>query len=385
MHYNPFEMDLLREYDVDPERGFLPSTDPLERLPSEFEAWERIAPRVSALLLAGQLRGTLAALPVLDPGQLVQRDELERAMLLLSVFGNAYVWAEKTAPRKIPPPVAVPWHRVAHALGRPPIVSHASIVLRNWRRIDPDGPLALDNLETLQRFGGSPDEQWFYLIPAAMEARGAAALVAIAKARDAVDNEHVEDLTGELETIGTITGELTEILLRTQEQCDPYIFYKRVRPYLAGWPEPGIVYEGVSETPVRLAGGSAAQSSLFQALDAALGVNHEHEDSRPFLLAMRGHMPPRHRAFLETLDAGGPKLRALVMERRGNHPGLAERYDAAIEALDHFRKVHFELAVRYITRQAPEPEDAKGTGGTDIATFLRKTREETQDTLLGDD
>jgi indoleamine 2,3-dioxygenase len=338
---------------------------------------------VSALLLAGRLRETLAALPVLPIERLEGRDELERAMLLLSVFGNAYVWAEEKPARSLPRPIAVPWHELAEALGRPPIVSHASLVLRNWRRIVPDGPIVLENLETLQLFGGGLDEQWFYLIPAAMEAHGAGALVAIVQARAAVRDEQVDALASTLGTIATVVDELDAILLRTPERCDPYIFYRRVRPYLAGWPAPGVVYEGVSEQPVQLAGGSAAQSSLFQAIDAALGVSHEHEDSRPFLQAMRAHMPPKHRALLEKLDEGGPKLRAFVIEHRSDRPRLAERYDDAIRALDRLRKAHFEIAVRYITRQAPEPEGAKGTGGTDLKTFLKKTREETRDKLIG--
>ncbi len=378
-------MNLLREYDVDPVRGFLPAADPLEVLPAGFEEWERVGRRVSGLLVAGQLRSTLEALPIPEVEALRRREELERAMLLLSVFGNAYVWAEEEPASTVPRAIAVPWCWVADELGRPPIISHASIVLRNWRRIDSDGPLNLDNLETLQLFGGSPDEQWFYLIPAAMEAHGAQALVSIEGARSSVADKRLDALAHELETIGRIVEELTEILRRTPEKCDPYIFYKRVRPYLTGWPEPGIVYEGVSETPVKLAGGSAAQSSLFQAIDAALGISHEHEDSRPFLLAMRRHMPPKHRAFLETLDEGGPLLRALVMEHRSDHRELAKRYDDAVLALDSFRKTHFEMAVRYITRQAPEPHEAKGTGGTELGTFLKKTREETKDKLLGSD
>jgi len=378
-------VNLLREYDVDPVRGFLPAADPLEVLPAGFEEWERVGRRVSGLLVAGQLRSTLEALPIPEVEALRRREELERAMLLLSVFGNAYVWAEEEPASTVPRAIAVPWCWVADELGRPPIISHASIVLRNWRRIDSDGPLNLDNLETLQLFGGSPDEQWFYLIPAAMEAHGAQALVSIEGARSSVADKRLDALAHELETIGRIVEELTEILRRTPEKCDPYIFYKRVRPYLTGWPEPGIVYEGVSETPVKLAGGSAAQSALFQAIDAALGISHEHEDSRPFLLAMRRHMPPKHRAFLETLDEGGPLLRALVMEHRSDHRELAKRYDDAVLALDSFRKTHFEMAVRYITRQAPEPHEAKGTGGTELGTFLKKTREETKDKLLGSD
>jgi indoleamine 2,3-dioxygenase len=377
-------MQMLRDHEVDPERGFLPAQDPLERLPEAFAPWEAIAPRVSSLLLAGQLRAVLEALPVPELARLERRDELERAMLLLSVFGNAYVWALEEPASRLPRSIAVPWSEVANRLGRPPIVSHASIVLRNWRRIDAGGTLTLDNLETLQLFGGSPDEQWFYLIPAAMEACGARALVAIVRARDAVAENQLDALADELETIARIVDELTAILMRTQEKCDPYIFYRRVRPYLTGWPAPGVVYEGVGEAPVTLAGGSAAQSSLFQSIDAALGVSHEHEDSRPFLLAMRAHMPPKHRAFVVALDEGGPLLRALVSKHRDSRPQLADRYDAAVDALDRFRKAHFEIAVRYITRQSPEPHEAKGTGGTSLATFLEKTREETRASRLNE-
>ena len=195
---------------------------PLEKLPAGFEHWERVAPRVSALLLAGKLRPTLKALPIPELERLERRDQLERAMLLLSVFGNAYVWAEEEPARTLPRAIAVPWCQVADELGRPPIISHASIVLRNWRRIDSDGALELENLETLQLFGGSPDEQWFYLIPAAMEARGAKALVAIESARSSVADKRLDALARELETIGRTVEELTGILLRTPEQCDPY-------------------------------------------------------------------------------------------------------------------------------------------------------------------
>ncbi len=158
----------LARYEVDPARGFLPSRDPLARLPAAFDAWEATAAQVSELLLAGRLREALDQLPEVDLDLLGRHDELERAMLLLCIFGNAYVWGAEEPAGALPRAVAVPWCGVAHKLGRPPIIAHASIVLRNWRRIDPEGPLTLDNLATLQTIGGGGDEQWFYLIPAAM-------------------------------------------------------------------------------------------------------------------------------------------------------------------------------------------------------------------------
>ena len=373
----------LARYEVDPVRGFLPSRDPLARLPAAFDAWETAAWQVSELLTAGRLRETLEQLPEVDLDLLDSRDALERAMLLLCIFGNAYVWGAEEPAVAIPRAVAVPWCAIADELGRPPIIAHASIVLRNWRRIDPEGPLTLDNLATLQTIGGGGDEQWFYLIPAAMEARGAEGLMAMMQARSAAEAGRAEDVGVALDTVHAVVGALTEILSRTPEKCDPYIFYHRVRPFLAGWPGEGIIYKGVSEEPRKLSGGSAAQSSLFQALDAGLGVVHEHDDSRPFLLAMRAHMPPAHRRFIEDLEQNAP-VRVFVLDQRRNHPRLRESYDACIASLDRFRKVHFELAIRYITRHAPDPSVARGTGGTELARFLRTTREETQARRIGD-
>ena len=370
---------LLRpeDYDVDRERGFLPASDPLERLPSELDALEELAANVPQLLLAGRLRSTVRDLGALDASALDSRASRERALLLLSVIGGAYVWGDPEPVSTIPRALAVPWSEVARSLDRPPIVAHASIVLRNWGRIDPEGPLTLDNLRVLRTFAGSTDEQWFYLIPAAMEARGAAVVWALVAALEASDAGDEDRLASALEPVASGISDLTAILERTREHCDPYVFYHRVRPFLAGWPEPGLVYEGVDDAPQRLAGGSAAQSSLFQAIDAALGIPHEDERTRPFLRAMRAHMPAPHRAFLEALDAA-PPLRAFVEPR----PPLATRYDDAVRELERFRKVHLEIAVRYITRQAADAVSARGTGGTELRSFLATAREETKARLI---
>ena len=65
---------------------------------------------------------------------------------------------------------------LAERLGRPPVLSYASYALDNWRRIDPDGPVALGNLALLQNFLGGADEDWFILVHVEIEARAAAAL-----------------------------------------------------------------------------------------------------------------------------------------------------------------------------------------------------------------
>src|ERR1700679_2852385 len=82
---------------IDPERGFLPSHDPLTRLPEAFDAWESTASGLPKLLASDHIRRSIEDLPPSPLDQIanereLERAELERAMTLLSYLGHAYVW-----------------------------------------------------------------------------------------------------------------------------------------------------------------------------------------------------------------------------------------------------------------------------------------------------
>ena len=151
------------DYQVSEARGFLPEIDPLQRLDT-YPLWESLAGELTEVINASRVREVVADLPVLKTDALQTRRELERAMMLLSFFGHAVLRDRPNAPQRVPAQIAVPWCEVAARLGRPPVLSHASVVLSNWRRIDPEGPIALGNLATLLQFHGGLDEAWFYLL-----------------------------------------------------------------------------------------------------------------------------------------------------------------------------------------------------------------------------
>lgn len=379
----PLTLPELRRYDVDPVRGFLPPEDPLDRLPAGFEPWDELAPKVPALLDAKRFRASIDAMPVLDPSRLEEPRARERAMLLLSVFANAYVWESAPPALRIPRPLGRPLWWLSERLGRPPIAAHASMVLANFRRIDPAGPLAPENLDTFITFRDLGDERWFYLLTVGMESLGGAAIPTMLAAQAAVVAEDVPGLTAALDALAINIGAVTDLLERMYERCEPRVFFDEIRPWLTGWPEPGVVYEGGVEASHRLAGGSAAQSPLIQAYDAVLGVAHPSPHSGPFLLEMRRYMMPTHRRFLERLEQG-PSVAGFVRPRAiGPDPELHRAYDACIDQLDRFRKVHLAMAGRYITAQAKGDPAAKGTGGTDFGAFLGAARRETQDAKRG--
>lgn len=372
----------LPRFDIDPVRGFLPPVDPLTRLPARYQAWDEIGDRVSELLSSRQFRAAIDRMPLLDPTELGEGPEQARAMLLLTIFANGYVWESAPPALRLPRTLGQPLHWLATRLDRPPIAAHASLVLANFRRLDSKGPLDLGNLETLVTFGGIEDESWFYLVTVAIEARGAGAIPDFLAGLEAVVAADVGRLTGVLERIGTSIAAVTTIFERMPEHCAPARFFQRVRPWLAGWQDQGVIYEGGSPEPLRLAGGSAAQSALIQAYDASLGVTHPSPSSGPFLREMRRYMLPGHRRFLEYLDQA-PSIARFVAERAASAPALVAAYHGAIDELDRFRKSHLVVAGRYITAESKGDPNAKGTGGTDYGAFLGAARRETQDAKRG--
>lgn len=54
----------------------------------------------------------------------------------------------------------------------PPLLTHTSLVLHNWHRLDPSGPIRTGNLACNCRFLGGLDETWFYIATVEIEARG---------------------------------------------------------------------------------------------------------------------------------------------------------------------------------------------------------------------
>jgi indoleamine 2,3-dioxygenase len=158
------------------------------------------------------------------------------------------------------------------------------------------------------------------------------------------------------------------------ESCRANIFYHRVRPFLKGWPDDGIVYEGVNEEPKIFIGGSAAQSSLLQTLDAGLGITHPSDNSGPFLIQMRKYMPPNHSKVISLLELD-PILPKYLNKNRSIE--LKDAYEKCVSGLNIFRKKHLEMAIHYISDQAKKGKEGEGTGGTEFITFLTTAKKET--------
>ncbi|KAJ5692741.1 hypothetical protein N7462_002164 [Penicillium macrosclerotiorum] len=420
----------LADYGISPEHGFLSPEPPLESLPDQYYAkWEAITANLQPLLLSKRIRGIIDHLPILSTDHLQTDAEWRRAYVVLVFMLHGYVWGGDRPAERIPPQLTVPLFKVCDRLEVPPVATYAGVCLWNYKPIFPDEPADdLDNLACLQTFTGSLDEQWFYLVSVAIEARGAPSLPLMLQAITAARVGKARVVTECLQRLAEILDDVTALLQRMYDNCDPYVFYNRIRPYLAGSKNmadaglpKGLLYDdGHNTTEYRqYGGGSNAQSSLIQFFDIVLGVEHrptgvtrKDQAASPatedgpksrhgFIHEMRAYMPGSHRRFLEDIDSIS-NIRPFVEARRGD-AALCLAYDACLSMLRAMRDKHIQIVSRYIiiqsrgARRASQsagsgqqpattnlatavPSDNKklrGTGGTALIPFLKQARDET--------
>lgn len=372
--------------------GFLPPHDPLDSLPDEYRAWEDFSSELPKFLVAESVAKQLQGLPLLSTASLTNPEEIERAMLLLSFMGHAYVWGASKIPERIPEVIAIPWFELAAKLQRPPILSYASYALHNWRRLDPGKEVALGNIVLLQNFLGGIDEEWFVLVHIEIENEAAEGLKLFAPLQDAIESKEMDLTIRYLEVIAKALSNMCQTLDRMPEHCDPYIYYNRVRPYIHGWKDnpvlpQGIIYEGVEfyqNQPQLFRGETGAQSSIVPSFDALLGVQHENDPLRAYLNEMRSYMPVAHRAFIETIEKRGA-IRDFIVKYSSENDELRVLYNSCVESLSRFRQTHLRYAAHYIQKQNQSSlanPTAVGTGGTPFMEYLRKHKDETLKYLI---
>ncbi|KAM7197595.1 Indoleamine 2,3-dioxygenase [Rhypophila sp. PSN 637] len=366
----------LGDYGISPTRGFLPETLPLTRLPDPYyNKWEAVVANLQALILSKRLRGVVDRLPMLDTIGLEHDAEWRRAYSLLSFMAHGYIWGGDSPSDRLPPAIAVPLMKVSEHLEVPPVATYAALCLWNFKPLFMDEDIDnLENLATLNTFTGSLDESWFYLVSVAMEARGAPIIPKMLAAIDAARRDDAATVTDSLMDFAVGLDDLTRLLMRMHESCDPRMFYHRIRPFLAGSKNMaeaglphGVIYEDGSGTDEyrQYSGGSNAQSSLFQFFDIVLGIEHRptgekrtrdngsrgREGLAPppkhnFIMDMRRYMPGPHARFLGAVQSVA-NIRDYV-DQHSDNPSLRLAFDACLVALSGLRDKHIAIVARYI-------------------------------------
>lgn len=409
MALNPLSLKLA-DFDLSPNCGFLPDSNPLTHLPHShiFSPLEEMANSLPKLLAAEILRKEITRFSrdILYPmTQYASSIALEytrnndaairRIKVIFDYLGQAYVWGEDSPTHTIPAGFAEFWYQISQQAALPPILSYASYVLYNWRRIDPKKSIALGNLAVVQNFLGGLDEDWFILIHVDIEQRAGVIPAAIIGVLQALAHRDIDLLETYLAMITLSLEGMLQTLKRMPEHCDEYIYYTRVRPYLHGWKNNpafprGMIYEGVTayhNQPQQFRGESGAQSGIVPSLVAFFDIRHTENDFTrtfiPYLEEIRAYMPKGHRRFIETIEQlsrNGYSLLNFVVARKKSNPSLYDAYRSSRNALYDFRKKHYEYVGRYIHSQAQRHTgnpNAIGTAGTPFMTSLKQLMDET--------
>nr|POE73124.1 indoleamine 2,3-dioxygenase [Quercus suber] len=420
------------DYDVSVETGFLAALPPLECLPDTYyEPWEYVMKNMQGLMLSKRLREVVDKLPVLTTERLTEEPQWRRAYSILGFIAHAYIWGGGKPMEWVPPPLSIPFMEICRHLELPPVATYAGLVLWNWKPIfDSERSDSLANLDMIDTFTGSLDEKWFYLVSVAFEARGAPLIPLMLHAIEAAERGERDTVTNCLRSFAERLEELGNLLTRMYDNCDPYVFYNRLRPYLAGSKNMadaglpnGVIFDNGGpinkQRYVQFSGGSNAQSSIIQFFDIVLSVEHrpigqsphgsqpggKKKLSRPsdnFILDMRRYMPGPHARFLRSVEQVA-NIRSFVQEHKYDHQ-LTVAFDACLAMLSGLRDKHMQIVSRYIVipshaakkaqaakaeeKQAElavrtkkpastEKKELRGTGGSSLISFLRQARDET--------
>lgn len=386
----------LQDYGMSRERGYLSHYEIDEiTLPENLAPIVQAAGNLSNLLTSGRVRNFLDGLPdpeIADWTMTASEELVRTAMVHYSFLVQAYVWGEPTPPACLPANLARPICALAERLGQAPLLPYSGYVLDNWYRLDKSGPITLDNIAMHQNFLGGVDENWFVLVHVAIEAEAgvlldnAAKLVGVSRAGDAAEATRL------LLEMDDAWERIYGHFARMPEQCDPYIYFHRVRPYIHGWAnnpalaDGGLVYEGIDRfegKPQALRGQTGSQSSIVPAMDALFQVSHSDDPLRSFLDELHQYRPVEHRRFIEDLAAQST-LRDFVSSC--GDQGLKDAFNACLEQSARFRTRHLEYAASYINKQAGSiagNDPDVGTGGTPFMKYLKKHRDENRAQVIG--
>eukprot|EP00942_MAST-04A_sp_MAST-4A-sp1_P014289 g14289.t1 len=291
------------------------------------------------------------------------------------------MWGEKTVETYIPKNIAIPWVQVSKVLQRPPILSYASHALNNFKRINSKGEIRLSNIMRMQSFLGGMDEDWFVLVHIAIEGCAGEAIAGCVSLVNHANHEMYTELKTDFLDIQNGLSNVLATLKRMTEQCDPYIYYKRVRQFIFGWNNPalpnGVIYEGVENYPAqKFRGETGAQSSIIPLLDAALGVQFDPNTALSrHLEDLKNYMPIKHRMLINDVKKKS-KVRKIIygFKNAKTNGDLVLQYNNCIKSIHQMRSIHLNFANLFIASQA-QNDDANptnhGTGGTPFMKYLK--------------
>ncbi|KAL6724349.1 hypothetical protein Aduo_019245 [Ancylostoma duodenale] len=365
--------EALSRFRVSKELGFLTRCD-MSKMHEYYRPWIDLCANMVELIRNNRVQQAVVQLPLLTTDKLATYEDWRTAHLLLVTMASGYLWSadSKEAPLVLPRSISIPLTAVSDQLGIRPVICHASACLANWHLIDSNQPFSPDNLQlNAFTFLNSRGNHWFFVVTAQIEKDFAPCIYEVVRAVCFSIRRKLNYVESALSSIVSCLTNASITMKRMSEHLSPKEFYHELRPFLWGYNEGslkqnGIIFEGMEDRGhFKYGGGSAAQSSTIQLVDAFLKVEHTGAE-KSFLIEQREYMPREHRELLEWVEASTPVEQST--------PGREQ----ALEALRAFRCTHLNTVAQYILTQIKDPSSTTGTGGTPFMQFLKNVRADTE-------
>ncbi|KAH8687429.1 indoleamine 2,3-dioxygenase gamma type [Tricladium varicosporioides] len=387
----------LPAFMVSTTRGFLPRSEPIVKLPAEFDVLESILTRMPVKTLDGS-PGLLATftlgetvlkeLPDLTSaidkykGNLPLQNALYRDYSFLAsayllepcherfVNGEGYGLGRQTLPSVISKPIS----RCAELAGFKPFMEYAgSYALFNYQLVDPTKGLEYDNLRLIRAFEHGLDpkssEAGFVLVHVDMVRNSGPLVDGVVSALDGCAAGDRESFNVGMDKVVTSMVKVNKVMDGMWGKSKPgdYISF---RTFIFGitsqsmFPH-GVIYEGVSDEPLSFRGESGANDSMIPLCDNLLDITMPKTPLTSILQDFRQYRPGNHREFLEYVKTRSTQLS--LKSYALQDPVSSALYLLALNQVRDFRWRHWCFTREYILKKTSHPT---ATGGSPIVTWL---------------
>eukprot|EP00931_Biecheleriopsis_adriatica_P085010 TRINITY_DN5914_c0_g1_i4.p1 TRINITY_DN5914_c0_g1~~TRINITY_DN5914_c0_g1_i4.p1 ORF type:complete len:1077 (-),score=151.97 TRINITY_DN5914_c0_g1_i4:216-3446(-) len=408
MHKTPRGSDSSSFWSVH-DRGFLPTSDPVNKLPHPWKHLLDVCDILPALNAGYSIRHHVNTyirhhLPdtresVTSSLQLLSEAELECLHSTLGYVCLSYLRpppdiyekmsvseSDEGQPQRahtnilsryhdldsLPHFLALPWIISSAMLKRKPMLDYAGCVLNNWERIDPNGPMSPGNVRMLRRFTGLIDEEWFFKTHVIIESEASHVVAALDNLVEAMKVKNMKHLLQELHDLEEALWRIASVCLpimyaRSQSDhsllCEPFMFFFRLRPYIKSMDIKFLVDEVGSWESLHLHGPSGAMSTILPCVDTLLGIRNTSSELRETVKDFEVYVPSLHRQFQGRMYASINVKEFIESQRHcmdvTSWFALAAAFNTCVSRVLDFRWRHWNFVHNFIVRPATDTGGAQ--------------------------
>jgi len=167
--------------------------------------------------------------------------------------------------------------------------------------------------------------------------------------------------------VSRAVNELKSMYMRNKVEA--YHIFRTFQVGTKGTPQfpKGVVFEGVSESPLFLRGPSAALDMLVPTLDRFLQITQRfpENDLKQLLLEYRDYMPRGHVEFIDRVEKESSA--AGILEFCLDDSKLLLEYLKVVDGVRRFRQTHWNFVTDYVVKREKQ---AIGSGGSNAVFFI---------------